>query len=180
MTDVNPYQPPESAESYSAFAEMGNRRQEPSGLGGWLILIAIGLVITPIRLVITSLAVHLPMFQDGTWEMLTTPGSDEYNALWAPMIIFEIVGNIGFLVNYIAMAFLFFRKSRFFPRTFIAVAIANLCFVVLDAWLLTFLLPNEPMLDPDTLKQVVRSLLSVALWVPYMLVSRRVKNTFVA
>jgi hypothetical protein len=35
------------------------------------------------------------------------------------------------------------------------------------------------MFDPETAKEFFRSLISMAIWVPYMLVSQRVKNTFI-
>jgi hypothetical protein len=46
------------------------------GLGGWLILVGIGVVISPLRLLAELSKVYLPMFNDGTWEALTTPTSE--------------------------------------------------------------------------------------------------------
>ncbi len=136
-------------------------------------------VVSPVRIGAFILALDMPIFTDGTWEILTTPGSEQYHSLWAPLLIFEIAGNLGFMAAYVVLAILFFRKSRLFPKTYIAIALTNLCFIVLDAWLSSFVLLNEPMFDPDTTTEVVRSLVSVAIWVPYMMVSKRVRNTFV-
>lgn len=155
------------------------RHREPSGLGGWLILVAIGLVFAPFRVGALVLQLYVPLFRDGNWATLTTPGSEQYHVLWAPLLIFEIVCNLGFIVAYSVLAFLFFRKSRFFPKTYIALALINLCFIVLDMWFASFVLPDEPMLDPDTTKEIARALVSAAIWVPYMIVSKRVRNTFI-
>ena len=179
MTDSNPYQNPKSAYGPPESVDTEGQHRKPSGLSGWLILVAIGLIFSPLRLGAFVFQTFVPLFQDGTWETLTTPGSEQYHVLWAPLLIFEILGNLAFIVAYAILAFLFFRKSRFFPKTYIAIALLNLCFIVLDTWFASFVLPDEQMLNPDTTKEIVRSLVSVAIWVPYMMVSKRVRNTFV-
>jgi hypothetical protein len=40
-------------------------------------------------------------------------------------------------------------------------------------------LPGEPVFDPDTVKELMRSLFMVVVWVPYILASKRVKATFI-
>lgn len=179
MTGSNPYQPPQRQNGTPNSATTGQRHRKVYGLGGWLILVAIGVILSPIKLGALLFQVHLPLFQDGTWDLLTVPGSEHYHPLWAPLLIFEIVCNLGFIAAYIVQAVLFFRKSRSFPKIYIVVALLNLGFIVLDAWFCSFLLPDQPMLDPDTATEIARSLLGAAIWIPYMLVSERVSNTFV-
>lgn len=179
MTEADPYDPPDSPYKASESVGTEGKEQDPSGLGGWLILVGIGLVLSPFRLGAFTLQTFVPVFTNGTWEILTTPGSEGYHALWAPLLIFELLGNLGFIVAYIALGILFFRKSRFFPKAYIAIAFMNLCFIILDAFLSSFVLPGEPMFLPDTAKEIARPLVSIAIWVPYMLVSKRVRNTFV-
>ena len=176
MTD-NLYDSPDSP--YKAPESLGTegKQQHPAGLGGWLILVGIGLVISPFRLGAFILQ-FVPVFTDGTWEILTTPGSEQYHALWAPVLIFELLGTLGFIVAYVVLGILFFRKSRLFPKTYIAIALINLCFIILDAGL-GFALPGGTMLAPEAAKEMARALVSVAIWVPYMMVSKRVRNTFV-
>jgi hypothetical protein len=179
MTEANPYAPSDSLYKDPETVGTEGKQQDPSGLGGWLILVGIGLVVSPLRLGVFIVQILVPVFTDGAWEILTTPGSEHYHALWAPLLIFELLGNLGFIGAYIVLAILFFRKSRFFPMAYIAIAFMNLCFIILDAFLSSFVLPGEPMFDPETTKQIARALGSLAIWGPYMLVSKRVKNTFV-
>lgn len=179
MTNPNPYQPPEYLPQAPEPVATADQPGQPAGLGGWLILVAIGLIISPLRLAAVVVLTYFPLFQDGIWDTLTTPGGEQYHPLWAPLLIFEIVCNLGFIIAYTTLVLIFFRKSRYFPKVYIVLAIINLCFMVLDAWLVSFVLPNQAMFDPDTVKEVSRALVSAAVWIPYMLVSKRVKNTFV-
>lgn len=154
--------------------------QPPAGLGGWLTLVGLGLIASPLRLGTFLVQTFLPIFQDGTWEILTTPGNEAYHPLWAPLLIFEVLGNAVFIAAGLLLLALFFRRSSWFPTLYITYVIANLLFILVDAWLGSLVLADESMFDPDTARELFRSLLSGVIWVPYMIVSKRVRNTFVA
>jgi len=149
----------------------------PSGVGGWLILIAIGLIITPIRLSMFIYSAYVPLFNSGAWSILTTPGSERYHWAWKPLLLLEISGNVAFVVWSIILLFLLFTRSRRFPRLMIAYLIGNLLFIGLDL-LAVASLPNTGDAASDLIPELVRSILVCAIWVPYFLVSVRVKNTF--
>ena len=70
-------------------------------------------------------------------------------------------------------------KSRDFPKWYIGIAVFSLVYIVADAFAIKLVLPNEPIFDPDTIKELLRSVIMVVVWVPYMLVSKRVKATFI-
>lgn len=152
---------------------------EFKGLGGWLILVGIGVVFTPIRLVVGLVSLYMPIFADGTWEALTTAGSDAYHPFWAPLIIGEIAFNSIMVVISLYMVYLFFSKHYLFPKVFIAVVIISLVFIPLDSWMVESIFPGEGVFDPATTKEFVRTLVAGLIWVPYMLLSKRVKATFV-
>ncbi len=77
------------------------------------------------------------------------------------------------------MAYRFFTKKTDFPKWYIGIAVFTLVYVLADAFAVKLVLPNEPVFDPDTIKEVARSVIMVIIWVPYMLVSKRVKATFI-
>ncbi len=151
----------------------------PSGLGGWLILVGFGLLLAPLKLLGFVVQSFPPIVQDGTWEVLTTPGSEAYHPLWAPLLLGELVVNLAFIGAGVALLLFFFLRSRRFPTLYIAVTIANLLFLLSDAWLGSIVVPDEPMFDADTARELGRSVVGALIWVPYMLASKRVKNTFV-
>ncbi|WP_346837976.1 DUF2569 domain-containing protein [Microbulbifer sp. SAOS-129_SWC] len=149
------------------------------GIGGWLILVAIGIVVTPIRIVTLILTTYPEIFTSGIWDAITSKGSEAYSPMWASIILGELLINSGLLVVWLYMAYKFFTKSRDFPKWYIGIAVCSLTSIVADAYAIKLVLPNEPVFDPDTVKELMRSSVMVFIWVPYMLLSKRVKATFV-
>jgi hypothetical protein len=154
-------------------------KDQLNGLSGWLILVAIGIVLTPIRIAAFVLPMYFDIFTDGTWEVLTTLGSEVYSPFWAPILIAEVVINIGLIGLWLYIAFIFFAKKTVFPKVYIGALIFSIAFIIIDAFALTLVLPDEPVFDPETMKEISRSLISSVIWIPYMLISKRVKATFI-
>lgn len=156
-----------------------NDDDDLKGLGGWLILVGIGVVLTPIRLLLSTFTLYKPILEDGTWEALTTAGADAYHPLWAPLLIGEMTYNVLMIAASIYLIYLFFSKHYLFPKVYIALVLISLFFIPLDAWLVAMIFPDEPIFDPHTTKEFLRTLIVGVIWIPYMLISKRVKATFV-
>ena len=174
--DRNPYAPPESNPEVRVEPPPVHG---PEGLSGWLVLVGIMLVVTPLRLVKFLNETFPPLFEDGTWEVLTTPGPPPYHPMWGPLLITEIAANCTFIVVAVWLLVLFFRKSWQFPRVFVAFLVTSLLFIAVDALAVKIVLPEQPLLDGETMVEFTRSLVGAGIWIPYMLMSTRVKNTFV-
>lgn len=149
------------------------------GIGGWLILVAIGIIVSPLRILALVIPLYADIFRNGSWELLTTPGNEAYHPLWLPIILGEITINAVFIIGWITIAFFFFLKKRIFPKVYIGMLLFTLSFIVMDAYAIKAVLPNDPVFDPDTMKELGRTLIASLIWIPYMLVSKRVKATFV-
>ncbi|MCU8150880.1 DUF2569 domain-containing protein [Vibrio vulnificus] len=155
-----------------------SERNEPLKIGGWLILIAIGVIIAPVRLFYFVGVSYPSIFTDGTWEALTTYGSEIYSPLWGPIIIGEIVGNLLFAFLGLYLAYLFFTKKSVFPKWYLGLTITSTVFLLIDAYLVSIVAPEIEMFNSDTTLEVVRSLFSLCVWSPYLLFSQRSKGTF--
>jgi hypothetical protein len=147
----------------------------PAGIGGWLILPIIGLVVTLFRGLLTLLDVA------GLGGM-----SDRLTQAQMIFVIGEIIGN--FLVQFLlplVLLVLVAQKKRSFPRLYIIWAVLAAVFLVGDLLLANILFREvfasgaAELLDRDTLRALFSTGILVVVWVPYMLNSRRVKNTFV-
>lgn len=148
-------------------------------LGGWLIIAAIGFILAPLRILLFTLKDIFPVFAPQTWSVLTTPTSEAYHPLWAPVLIGELVGNLFFVCLGIVLVVLFFQKRKIFPKLAIFYLLANLAFVVGDT-LVAAQIPAVAQQDnTSTVKEIVRGVVGAAIWIPYFLISKRVKGTFV-
>jgi hypothetical protein len=143
-----------------------------------LILVLIGLIVTPLRLSYMLLNTHVPLVTGDAWLALTSPGSEAYHPLWAPLLLFEIVTNIGFILSSLALLFLMFQKSPIFPRLAIVYFIANALFVTGDQLLASLIPAVAAQHDPGSDREMSRSIASACVWVPYLVRSRRVQSTF--
>ncbi len=155
-----------------------NTKAEPSGIGGWLILPGLGLLAAPIVFGWALLNTYAPLFSNGAWEALTTPGTDAYHQLWAPLLIFEIFGNTAFLVFAVILLFLFFQMHYSLPKWMIVYYLASLIFVTVDFFAADLIPAVAAQPDPESQRQLGRSVIAAAIWVPYFMKSVRVRNTF--
>jgi hypothetical protein len=69
-----------------------------------------------------------------------------------------------------------------FPRTYIAFRVFDLSSHLLGSWLAVLVFEGHAdvsVLNPHTVQQLLLTGIPSAIWIPYMLKSRRVKLTFV-
>ena len=134
------------------------------GIGGWLILPAIGFVLGPIIGVVVLIA---------AFAMFSDVEAAGYGGIYA----LEFVVHVGLLAFLIYAATRFFGKRSDAPSVIIALLIVSLgASVVL---LVIELGAGAEVFAIETGKQLVREVIGAAIWIPYFRVSKRVKATFV-
>ncbi|WP_439815818.1 DUF2569 domain-containing protein [Zavarzinia sp. CC-PAN008] len=137
----------------------------PRGIGGWLILPAIGTFLGPVLWGFYGLSAAM--------TLTAMPADAPLTAL----IVMEAIGNLALFALNLWALFLLAGRRRGFPRAFIIVAVGGFVLAVVDgAWAMSLL--GESVAQPAW-QQIIRSAIFPAVWVPYMLVSRRVRNTFI-
>ena len=151
----------------------------PKGLGGWLILMILGFVIGPIRIVNFLATTYWPIFRDGTWSELTTVGAAGYHHLWAPLLTFEIIGNVCSVILQVVTLVFLFNKSRYTPRLAIASLAWNAGFILVDFFVADLVPAVAAQSNPDSFNALFQSIIGAAIWIPYFLMSERVRATFV-
>jgi hypothetical protein len=146
-----------------------------AGIGGWLILPMIGMFITPLV---------------GLWDLQNVTSTfavaQELADLRGALVVGEIVGNFLLqIVMPIVLLILFFRSSARFPRLYVTWMLVNVVYVVVDlilayfAFRLVWESGAAEFWDAENVRNIARSFVVAAIWVPYMRKSVRVKNTFV-
>jgi hypothetical protein len=162
-----------------ALEETTPARPRLEGLSGWLVLVGLGLFLTPIRALAYFVQTY-SVYATAQWNALTVPGTDAYHAFWAPYLIFALVVNLTSLVLAVLLLVLFFRKRHSFPRVYIGFLIFNVVALAIDhlgARQLSAVLEESDLAESST--ELARSVVACAIWIPYMVVSRRVRATFV-
>ena len=147
-------------------------------IGGWLILCAVGLVLYPIQSLYALVTKLIPAVFSDNWAALTSPTNPGYNSLWAPLVIAELTGSIGFFILSIVIVILFFRRHRQVPKLVIFFMAANIVFVGADYFIINFFLIRSNSMNVDTTVNFVRTVVAGAIWIPYFMFSRRVAKTF--
>ena len=158
---------------------MENEKEIKKGLGGWLIIVGISLILSPFVLIFKCYSVFTPIFADNTIQVLTDQNSPSYHPFWGPYLYGELIFNLLLVIGSIYLIFLFFKKMSYFPKYFIIFVVLNLLFLFIDAILIKIVLPNEVIFDVETLKEIIRQFIYASIWIPYMIFSKRVKVTFI-
>ncbi len=156
-------------------ATFANRLQ---GIGGWLLLPALGAVVMPIRLVFETNKL-LPSYAADTWAQLTTAGTTAYHAMWAPALLFELAANLGYLVFSVLLLVMFFQKRRGAPALYIGVLAGSFLIRGIDLALVYSIPSAAKDITSKDWGELTRSLLALCIWASYFHLSERVKATFV-
>jgi hypothetical protein len=142
--------------------------------GGWLVLLAIGLFLLPIQIVffvIQNSAAYSPYFIG----LLFAPESTVYNPTLGSLLVSELIVNGLFIAWVVVLLVFFFRTARIFRWLTIAFMASNAIIAALDA-----LLTQSQLQGTSTdWTGIVRPVAYAAIWIPYLLRSKRVAATFV-
>jgi hypothetical protein len=157
--------------------ELDPARPTPRGLGGWLLVVALGLFATPIR-VVFGMVGSSGTYQLMQWNVLTVPGASAYHPLWAPALISSLLSNLTIVVFALLLIVLFLEKRRTFPRLFICYMALGAVAGMMDACFLQAI-PNADHDPREISRAITRTAVGCGIWIPYMCVSRRVRATFV-
>ncbi|MBN9255864.1 MULTISPECIES: DUF2569 domain-containing protein [unclassified Mesorhizobium] len=151
-------------------------REEPEGIGGWLVLPMLGLVLTPIVGLIQLYDTdYVGIFQN--WRALSVL----QNVLIAAELL---VSGILNLTAPALLLFFMFKRWQIFPGWYIIWAAVTPVYLLLDPWAAHVIFPDTfPTLadayDKDTVRSISRTIWGAIIWIPYMMRSVRVANTFV-
>ncbi|NLF31292.1 MAG: DUF2569 domain-containing protein [Planctomycetes bacterium] len=133
----------------------------PPAIGGWLVVPAVGLVVA---LVETVAGVVIPLVNRGRY------------AEQGGILLVDLVVSAGVILWLLLAAFRFFARKSRAPETMIAVMIT---YVGAQAALIGLSFMLSAGVSATAWGSLLAGAAFAVVWVPYFLVSRRVKRTFV-
>jgi hypothetical protein len=151
------------------------------GVGGWLILVAISVTLSPFIAAGTDYATFSQVFSAELWNALTDSNSPAYTPYYALTVSVEFVIAMIIDAYLFYLMYLFYKKKSDFPSLYIKLVFAIFAFNIIGIFVgsLLFDLTAKDLFDPLTIKAIGQSIFAILVWVPYMVKSVRVKNTFV-
>jgi Domain of Unknown Function with PDB structure (DUF3857)/Protein of unknown function (DUF2569)/Transglutaminase-like superfamily len=150
-----------------------------NGLGGWLILLGIGLIVG-ILVHVGILIKNGHVYSVQNWRAYTDPANATYNALTAPLLLFELFTQLTFLFFGILLVVLFFQKRRIFPVLLIIFLSFQFIAITLDQGLAQTLKVKGVITNTHAtpIPPVGQALTPLIIWSLYLTRSKRVKLTF--
>jgi hypothetical protein len=155
-----PVQPPVAPPVFSSGDDL-------HGIGGWLLLSACGLAISPF-MIAHSVYTDLHILYGVQFQ----PGLSIHPGL-AGLVLFEAVTNSMFLAAVLALNYLLYNRKRIFPASMVAFLAAQIVWVLVDHLMALHYNPHS------NWTPLFRSIGAGLIWIPYFLQSQRVELTFV-
>lgn len=137
---------------------------EPKGIGGWLILPTLGTLISPL-VALYGVVEIAPAF-----DRDLPPGLQIF-------LISEIIFNLCQMAGWIVAAVWLFKHKRSFPSLFITMLMFSMAGILVDASIAVSIF--DARLGPEDYRNLGRGIVSLLIWAPYMVKSKRVRNTFI-
>jgi len=145
-----------------------------------LIYIAICMVLGTIQSISYFLLAASFILRKARWDRLTLPTSAAYHPYWKPYLIFDALSSTLILLASIIALVLFFRRSKLFPKLIVTIIPTVFILNLISYYLLGFI-PRvaESAEYAKAGRNLIVSFIALHIWIPYFLVSKRVKETFV-
>ncbi|RAJ93126.1 transglutaminase-like putative cysteine protease [Larkinella arboricola] len=146
----------------------------PLPIGGWLVLMGIGIALSPLLIGYDLLS--SPLFRTLTWETIEARWPNQ-KVLAYGIFYAELLVNVFLVCSSVLMGILFFGRRNTFPFLYSRFLVLRFALLLADAILIEQLLGLS--LDKETIRDVLRTLFHAIIWIPYLLRSQRVQKTFV-
>jgi hypothetical protein len=139
----------------------------PKGLGGWFVLVMLGLA-RAVFVYIKTITVDV--------GLIHTVPQDKVAGVYAEILL---TGAMLALVAWVIVEM--FMKRRTFPRLWKVMAVATIAYGAIDSVMVSvmFNVPFQKVMDEETIFQYIALIIGIAIWWCYLNASVRVKNTFV-
>lgn len=173
---ASPYSAPKFSSAYNETAST-----QAWGIAGVLIVIGILLVLGAMVTGLQTVEAVLRLAGTQIPEMMDKFSGVDSAAMQkaGAIITFNAITCVLRLCVTLVALILFFKKSKHFPKVYVGRLALNLCVLFAGILLIVILFPDLLVFSVILIIEIVIALAMAGVFVPYMLMSQRVKNTFV-
>ena len=159
------------------------KKNELQGWGGLLVLIGIGVCLNPIRSFLQILEYYSSFFKNDMWQILTSYQGDFLVKGIEYLVIFEVIFQVLLFLVQVWMVYLFFSKNYLFPKVYIGMTVSVIVFGIGDLFITKSIFESSDLWHDayftSFTSSIIFSIITACIWIPYMLLSVRVKQTFI-
>jgi hypothetical protein len=139
---------------------------------GWILLPVFGLYLTPI--IVTYQIFSTGYFEASLWTNFLAQRSD-IPVIMEILFYFELLFNVFMVLMSILLIILAIQKRSTFPRLYIVFRLIVTVGILIDSFTTAAIFST----DISNSSELVRTIVSSAVWIPYFIYSEQVKSTFV-
>lgn len=135
--------------------------------------------VTWMMTIISAIQDVLPFSFNKTWVQISSLQSDKYNPQWMNFVTLKFAFVIVFIIISLILMVHFFKQSKRFPVILVIYFMIRILLMVIVFYFQTIVIgPATPTLPEITL-ETIRSLGVTALWIPYILLSKKAREIFI-
>ena len=154
---------------YKNYDPQPENRGTGEPIGGWLMLVGLGVAFTPLRMIFDFIRDISLLTGEGWLNLWST---QQYG--FAAFVFLEHIYNIFYVFFSVILLVLFFQKRSSFPSLIIIFYVAGCVITLLDNYV-AHQISADAAIDS---KEIIRSIITMCIWVPYFRISERAKSTF--
>ena len=120
-----------------------------------------------------------PFSFDNRWEAISNIKLETFNEKWANFVIFDLSCVILVIILSLVLLILFTKQSKYFTNFVIVFFIIRLLILTFTFYFQT-VIKGPP--TPEILEiasTIVNNLAIPALWIPYLMISEKIRETFI-
>ncbi len=152
------------------------KNKKLQGIGGWLYVVGLGLILAPIVLGLEIYNLMYPLMAEGTILALFDGDGYYYNPTLGYYIIWVALLMFAFLALSVWALLLFSRADYRFPNLYLLIWLFGALAWPITTWSGARFLPEHS--PTEDIYAYLGFLVGAAIWCAYILLSERVKNTF--
>lgn len=152
---------------------------EKKPLGGVIELAVLSLILTLFLSYGSISNIILPFNFNEQWIAISNIELDSYNEGWIKFAIFSLTSNLVIILYAIILLVFFIKQSKYTASALVSFVMLRILLITLVFYFQTVVKgPITPTID-EIIRTVIRALIIPGAWIPYIMLSKRARESFI-